>query len=146
MTGTLGRVGSTWVLTLTRIDRSTLVVLAREQVQRTADEADVVLADVPAAVHRLLGHPDPSSLPLVGASAAGVGAAVAGSGGALLLWSGAIFQDGLTALNAGDRKRAAQKRVDGEGLYDLGWGCVAVGATVAAVGGAILIFNAAGDP
>ncbi|HEY4222574.1 MAG TPA: hypothetical protein VGO62_14565, partial [Myxococcota bacterium] len=53
VTGKLTRLGSTWILSLTRLERGSLSVLARESVQKQGETAEVLVGAVPDLVARV---------------------------------------------------------------------------------------------
>jgi hypothetical protein len=131
VTGQVGRVGNTWLLTLTRTDRDSLEVLAREQVQRKGDEADVLLPAIDNTVARLFGAtPEPSISPAVwaGAAALGVGAVITGVGGALHAASFVVFED-----------QFVNDKETGETVVGLSVVSYVAGGVVLLVGGGVLV-------
>ncbi len=75
VTGTLGRVGSTWVLSLTRMERGTLTVLARVSRESIGETPEGFLKDIDSLVDDLFGVEAAagSSLVPVGAGVGGLG-------------------------------------------------------------------------
>lgn len=136
----VGHVGDTWVVTLTLVQRSTMQVLAREQVQRAGPRVDVVLDGLPQAVRVLLDPPrPPSALGVAGVVGLSAGA-VAAVGGTVLvavaLW---LHAEGMAARDGGDLVGAGEKRALGEPLYYSGYGLVGGGAAALVVGAAALV-------
>lgn len=139
VTTQIGRVGNTWVVTLTRLERATMVVLAREQIQREGSGADTVLPELPRAVDALLA-PAPllSGVGVAGVVALSAGALGLAAGGALLGASLLLYDEGMKAHDAGDLMGAADKRALGEPLYYTGYTLLGAGAAAAVLGGALL--------
>lgn len=142
VTTQIGRVGATWVVTLTRLERRTMQVLAREQIQREGAGADAILPELPRAVDALLAPPPVlSGLGLTGLAALSAGAASLVGGGALIGAALLLHQEGLTLRQAEDLEGAAAKRALGEPLYYTGWALLGVGGTAVALGGGALLLG-----
>jgi len=139
VTTQIGRVGTTWVVTLTRLERRSMVVLAREQIQREGAGADAVLRELPRAVDALLAPPhELSALGVAGIGALSAGVLGLAAGGALLGASLWLHDEGLRLHDAGNLEGAADKRALGEPLYYTGYALLGAGAAAAAFGGALL--------
>lgn len=139
VTTQIGRVGNTWVVTLTRLERSSMVVLAREQIQREGAGADAILPELPRAVDALLAPPPVlSAVGVAGAVTLGVGSLGLAAGGALLGASLLLYDQGLRLHDAGNVAAAADTRALGEPLYYTGYALLGAGAAAAALGGALL--------
>ena len=157
VTGKLTRLGSTWILSLTRLERGSLSVLARESVEKQGSSAEVLVAEVPGLVARVFdakaeheGHADRddaksrvsggfSGLAVAGGVGVGAGAVAATAGGALLAWSLSLYDDARKADAAGDQNTVKQKISLGEPANFAGWTALGAGAVVAVVGGALLV-------
>jgi hypothetical protein len=91
VTGQLGRLGSTWVLSLTRVDRTTLLVLAQAVREATGDSPVALLGSIDGQVAEVLRDPDapPTPLFLGGVAVAGLGGVglAVGTVGAILSWT-----------------------------------------------------------
>ena len=53
VTGKLSHVGSTWILSLTRLERGSLLVLARDSVEKQGSSAEVLIGDIQPLVRRM---------------------------------------------------------------------------------------------
>lgn len=141
VTGQLGRVGTTWILSLTRTERSTLRALARTQVRAQGEAPDILFplieqqaaetfgqapASAPGDVEPVDAGGGPSLLFLAGGGAAiGVGA-VAGALAAVTYYlSFQRFNDAKTAVTPSDFDGAIQAS---QNAY---WATVALGITSA---------------
>lgn len=131
----LTKTGSTWILTLTRLNRATMTAVARQQVLADGDSANVVLGGINDAVSRLYGHTAWSALVPVGGVVAGVGVATVGAGVGLYLAALADYEAGLAATANAER---ARRKASGEPLYIASLASWAVGATAVVVGGALV--------
>lgn len=144
VTTQIGRVGSTWVVTLTRLQRSTMQVLAREQIQRTGEGADAILPELPRAVDALLDPPRPlSGLAIAGSVGVAAGVLAAATGGVLLGVSLNAHAEGLALREAGDATAASAKRELGEPLYYAGHALLGAGATAALLGAGVWLLAGA---
>ncbi len=139
LTGQVARLGTTWVLTLTHLERSSLAVLGRAQLQRDGDSVGVLLGGIETLVGETFHKAPPSVLVPVGVVTAGVGAVTAVLGGCL--WALAAFQHGkgIEALEAGDVAGAAEVRKVWEQPYNIGIAATVVGVVVAATGGGLFL-------
>lgn len=135
----LVRLGSsTWVLSLKRLRRSDMQVLASHQVTREGESPLVIIAAIDELTDVVVGPKPGRPLLVGGIGVAGVGV-VAGVIGGVLLWQGVeYFNDGKAALDRGDAQRAFEIRRDFEWLTPTGGVLVALGGAVV-VGGAGLI-------
>ena len=90
VTGQLGRLGSTWVLSLTRVDRTTLQVFAQAVRQARGDSPEALLDSIDGQVAEVLRSPEESPNPwfLGGAAVGAVGVVglLVGTTGAALSW------------------------------------------------------------
>ncbi len=107
LTGQLGRVGNTWVLSLSRTERQTMTVLKQVVREARGETPEGLLGEIDGAVDELLGGPPPSlagSGPPVLAIASGIGVGVGvgaltvGTIAAGLSWQ--TFTDAQAALKA----------------------------------------------
>ncbi len=138
VTTQIGRVGGTWVVTLTRLERRTMQVLAREQIQRAGERADVILQDLPRAVDALLVPPRAlSALGVAGVGTLAAGALGLATGGTLVGAALVLHADGLALHDQGDLEGAAAKRALGEPLYYVGYALVGAGGAAVVLGGVL---------
>lgn len=138
LTGQVARLGDTWVLTLTHLERANMQVLGRAQVSRTGtsaavllDVVDGLLAEVfPAPV---VVAPPPSSSPLIvpGVVTGVGGVVVAGLGAGLWIVAAGKHAEGKAAVDDGKVDVARDIREQFEGVYYAG--IIGVGVGVAAV-------------
>jgi hypothetical protein len=151
VTGQLGRIGETWQLTLTRTERATLRSLARVHVEAEGDTAEDLLPKIPSLVDELFGVAPPvraaSPLPWVGGVGIAVGALGVVGGGAMvaLAWQQYFVAKDALALAEPKVKDAEEARDLGQTLAVAGWGTVAAGAVIAAVGGGLVLVGILGD-
>lgn len=158
VTGQLGRVGSTWVLSLTLIERGTLNVIGRSSRQRKGDTPEELLNDLDSMVDELFGAAAaadavPTAVPwsTIGTVVTGVGIAglVVGAGSTAATWinfnvaSGKIA--GAPSSTDADTVRSDAQQLGGM-LNTTAVVGLAVGAGVAAVGGAIVLLAGQGEP
>ena len=92
VTGTLGRVGNTWVLSLTRMERGSLTVLSRVSRESVGDTPEGFLKDIDGIVDDLFGMKAGggggfSAVPVVGSVVAGVVAVVVGVVAGMQSWA-----------------------------------------------------------
>lgn len=132
----VGRVGSTWVLTLTRVERATLQVISRTQVQADGDTPAVLLDRLPTAVDKVLGVWTSPLVPLgVGMISGGALAAALGTGATLAAFN--IHAEGKQLVDS-NPAAAAAARERGEPLYWTGWSLIGAAAAVTLAGAAAL--------
>jgi hypothetical protein len=149
VTGQLGRVGSTWVLSLTLIERGTLNVIGRSSRQRKGDTPEELLNDV-----------DGMTDELVGAAAADVAAGVPrnapwstiGGAGLVLGGAGLVVGGGATAASwinynsvTNNTSSTAAERANakalGEALNTTAIVGLVVGAAACVLGGGVLLLT-----
>jgi hypothetical protein len=133
----IGKVGGTWVLTLTRIDRKTLEVLARAQVQADGDSAAVLLDPVSVAVDKVLGV-WVSPLLAVGGVTTGIGVVLVAGGAAAVIPAVLAHAEADAAVKAGDSQAGVDTKAFWEPIYWIGWIVMGTGGVVAVSGGAVL--------
>jgi hypothetical protein len=130
--------GPTWVLSLKRLRRADMQVIASHQVTRVGASPLVIVSGIDELTDVVIGPKPGRPLLVGGASVAGVGAVAAVVGG-VLLWQGVErFNEGKAALDSGDLQTAFEIRRDHEWLTPTGGFLVIVGAGVV-VGGAGLV-------
>lgn len=132
----LVRLGDTWVLSLTRLRRADMTVVARHQVTRPGQTPDVILPAVDELVDVVLG-PIPSTMPTTGLATAAVGVVVTAIGGGLFGWGWERYLAGEKAL-ATDPTTAFEIRRDWEWLTPTGTGVMILGGAIAVGGGALV--------
>ncbi len=152
VTGKVGRLGNTWILSLTRIERATATALDRAQAQKQGDGVDALLPALPGLIDEVFRHgapapiADPSDLPMTtvlgigGAVLGGVGLAAAGG---LYLAAKAQLDEGLKQVAVEERQRY---KAVGEPLYYGSMAALGVGVVGVAAGGALLVFGALDSP
>jgi len=129
---------STWVLSLKRLRRSDMQVLASHQVTREGQSPLVIIEAIDELTDVVVGPRPGRPLLLGGSVVAGVGVA-AGVVGGLMLWQGVErFNEGKAALDDGDAQKAFEIRRDHEWLTPTGGALAVVGGAVV-VGGLALI-------
>ena len=140
LSGQLSHTGDTWVLSMSRLEREALTVIARHQVNRTGSSGTVLLEAVPEVVDALFGIEPTTWSPAftAGAVAAGTGAGVAAVGSVLYLVSFLNFQTGEQAVRDNDLQKAAGIRETYEPLSNVGLAAVGVGAAGFVVGAVVL--------
>jgi hypothetical protein len=152
VTGQLGRVGSTWVLSLTLIERGTLNVIGRSSRQRKGDTPEELLNDLDGMLDELMGAaasadatPTVAPWSTIGTAVMGVGIAglVVGAGSTAATWVNFNVASGeIAAASSADadtiRTEAQQL---GTVLNTTAVVGLAVGAGVAVVGGAIVLLT-----
>lgn len=145
LTGQVSRLGDSWVLTMSRLAREELTVLARHQVTRQGAAGDVLLAAVPELLDALFGAaPGPSPVVVGGGIGAGLGVATAGIGGVLYFISRRAYDDGLAALPDNPQK-AFEARRDYEPMHNVGVAMAAAGAGIAVIGGIVFVVGLASE-
>jgi len=102
ITGNVHRLGDTWLLSLSRTDRTDLVVLGRVEREASGDSPRVLVDQVPGAVDELFGDAGPSFVVVGSAVSAGVSAAALATGTVAAGLSWTWFNDAKTALNDPD--------------------------------------------
>jgi hypothetical protein len=148
VTGQLGRLGSTWVLSLTRVDRTTLVVLAQAVREATGDSPVALLGSIDGQVAEVLRSPDAPPTPLflggVAVGSVGVVGLAVGTVGAILSWTSFLAARGDlegTNLTPDEKVTRRQKAIDDgnvtNGVALVGW--VAGGVAVATGVGFMMI-------
>lgn len=143
VTGQLGRLGNTWILTLTRTERSTLTALVRVSRETQGETPEGLLRQIDGQVDELFGVTAGPS-PLLVAGGVGVGAGVVGLGVGLYAGytSFLLFEDAAGKLRADDPdaqdvKATAQR--DGPLFNTVAIVGVVAGAVLLLGGGAALI-------
>lgn len=155
ITGELGRVGSTWVLSLTRSERTTLRVHVRvtREVRGAADDLfpviDSAVDELLQATSTPLPGAGPSPVVVGGATALGVGLLGAGAGGVCALLARNVFNDADEALaQTRDATKRATIRADavrsGEALNTAAMWSWIGGGVVAVVGTAVVVVGLLG--
>lgn len=92
--GKIGRLGNTWVLTLTRIERATATARDRAKIQQQGPAVDVLLPRLGEVIDEVFRHGRPVPDADVGISplvTAGVGGLVLGGVGLVGLAAGAVL-------------------------------------------------------
>jgi hypothetical protein len=79
ITGQLGRIGDTWLFTLTRIDRKTMEPVTRVSRETRGSSPEGLLSQLEGAMDEVLQVPAPPAKPISPLVWAGVGTAVAGA-------------------------------------------------------------------
>jgi hypothetical protein len=147
VTGQVGRVGTTWLLTLTRTERSSLTVLGRVQLQEHGLHPDVLLGSIQGGVDQVMGGvaaAEPGISPLVWAGAAGLGiAGLAAVLGGVAHWQSFVAADEARSASTPQAFDSAKTR--GEWLVGGSLLGYAVGAVAAIGGGAALALGLMGD-
>jgi hypothetical protein len=131
--GRLGQVGGSWVLSLSRLERDSMQVTAREQL-RVDGAPEGLLDNLDGAVRRLYGVPEPSPLPLLGGVTAGAGVVVAALSVLPWLYAADQLEQGKQSAVLEERQQFKQR---GELAYFTWMGALVVGAGIAAVGAGI---------
>jgi hypothetical protein len=140
--GTLGRVGGTWVLTLSRLEQATLANVARAQVQAEGEHADVLLPFLRGAVREVLGVPPPVFVlsPLVFAGAGiGAGAVLVGTGATVALYVLAKREYDAGVAETTDLAARHAHRDAGERYYTGAFVAAGLGGAVVAASAALLV-------
>jgi len=149
VTGQLGKVGETWILSLTRYERSTMKALARTT--REAKAQDALLSSLDGQIDELFGlGPDPV---VIGAVATGTVAVVAvGAYAGLATWAWGIH-DGARATIAAAPTQAEKQaaftdaKSQGDFVNAVAIGSATVGAVAAIVAGSLVVVAMiGGDP
>ena len=123
---------STWVLSLKRLRRADMQVLASHQVTREG-ESPLVIAEAIDELTDVVVGPRPGRHLLFGGGVVAAVGAVAGVVGGLMLWQGVErFAEGTAALDNGDAQQAFELRRDHEWLTP-------TGGALAIVGGAVVV-------
>jgi hypothetical protein len=152
ITGKLSHVGSMWILSLTRLERGSLLVLARDSVEKQGASAEVLVGEVSQLVARVFadeggitgddieaaGADGVSALAAIGGVGLGAGVVALAGGGALVAYSLALFNDAQRAFDRGDAAEIERARALGEPMGLAGWVLLGAGATTALVGGIAL--------
>jgi hypothetical protein len=122
---------TTWVLTLKRLRRADMHVLASHQVTRVGESPMVIVAGIDELSDVVVGARASRPLQLVAGVGVGTGV-VAGAVGGLMLLGGLLkFNEGTAALSDGDAQTAYETRRDFEWLTPTG--------TLMAIGGGALV-------
>lgn len=154
VTGKLARVGSTWILSLTRLERGSLLVLARDSVEKQGSSPEVLISEVSKLVVRVFAD-DPgavanedvndgdreggvSGLAIGGGVGLGAGLVAIAGGGVLVGYSLVLFDDAQKAFDRGDAAEVQRARALGEPVGVVGWVLVGAGALTALIGGVAL--------
>ncbi len=126
VTGQLGRVGSTWILSLTRTERSTLKALARTQVRAQGEAPDILFPMIEQQAAEAFGYASPAPPPVEvepvdakggpsllflagGAAAMGVGVLVGAAGVGAYALSLQRFEAAKTAADRDGFDQAVQQ-------------------------------------
>ncbi len=137
VSGQLGRVGDTWVLSLTRTERATLSVLARVVRESHGDSPEGLLPTVNGAVDELFSEGGPSPWLVGGGIGLGVGVALGAVGAYAATLSLQTFEDAKSALGAPDVQDAegirSKAQEDGSNTNNIAVGCWIAGAIIGAV-------------
>lgn len=141
--GTLGHIGDTWQLTLTRTERKTLKILGRVSREARGSTPEGLLPQVEGQVHELFDR-GISSLAVAGTASAIVGAAAVLVGAGLYAWSWAEYLDAEAALDGGDVRAASGHKDTGEAVLSAGLITGGTGLVVLCLGGALLVVDALG--
>ncbi len=158
VTGQLGRVGSTWVLSLTLIERGTLNVIGRSSRQRKGDTPEDLLNDLDGMLDEVFGAAAAADAPQAGGPwpTIGTGGLVVGAAG-IVVGGGALaatwvnYQTAVSSIEAAKSASAAATiRANAAGLGSVlnttAIVGLAVGAGCAAVGGAIVLLAGQEEP
>ena len=160
VTGQLGRVGSTWVLSLTLIERGTLNVIGRSSRQRKGDTPEDLLNDLDGMLDEVFGAaasaaPVTSTSPppwsTIGTVGIGIGVAGLVVGGGALAATWINYETAVTSIKSAKTAAAADSiRHDaaevGGVLNTTAIVGLAVGAGVVVVGGAIAVLARQEEP
>jgi hypothetical protein len=145
--GQLGHVGGTWILTLSRVDRTTLTVISRGQARAEGESPDVLVAVVPLVVDQAFGAAPPlPPLVVAGAVTTSVGLGVAIGGGVLSGIGAARFSDAKALVDASESEfdaEAAAIREAWEPLSNVGWIALASGGVLVVVGAGVTAWGLA---
>jgi hypothetical protein len=146
ITGQIGRIGSTWQITLTRTDRETLYVLARATREGRGDTAEALLPLIDELVDELLGieAPPPSWPGIAGWLGVGTGAVALAAGGGIYAFSWLKYFDAKDALQRDEVKAAQEARSVGEAALVPAWIVGAAGGVLVAVGIGLLVVDGGG--
>lgn len=156
VSGQLGRVGSTWILSLTRLERVQLTVLARVHREARGDTPEDLLRQLDGAVDELFGASAAatvdagggSPLPVVGGIVAGVGVVGLGVGVAGNVVAQRTFDEAKNDLEDPETDNRDQLRARAQSTGDLqnaiALGAYAVGAVVLVVGVVLVVVGAVG--
>lgn len=145
VTGQLGRVGNTWILTLTRTDRGSMQALARVSRESQGESPEGLLPQLDGQIDELFGvAPEVPVLGIVGGTALGLGVLGVGVGVAGNVVANRLFNTAAEKLRSGaEDAEAVKARAQREGAIAnvvAGAGYVAGGVLVA-VGGGLLIWE-----
>jgi hypothetical protein len=133
--------GSTWVLSLKRLRRVDMQVVASHQVIREGESPVVLTGAIDELADVVIGPRSGRPLLLAGAGVAGVGAVVGAVGG-LMLWLGVVrFEEGRDALDDGDLQKAFEIRRDNEWLTPTGGVLALIGGAVVVGGAAVVVVD-----
>lgn len=159
VTGKLSKLGSTWILSLTRLERGSLLVLARDSVEKQGSSAEVLFPEVSKLVvavfqdgaapdadidtERDRTHDDAhkggvSGLVVGGGVGLGAGLVALVGGAGMFGYSLQLYDEARQADEAGDADTVARKTELGEPLYIAGIVGMAAGGAVALIGGVAL--------
>lgn len=150
VTGQVGQVGNTWVLSLTRLDRTSMTVLARTT-REVSGPPEGLLGTMDGQVDELFDV-GVDVVPIAAGVGVGVGVVSIGAAVGLGIWSWSIFDDATTRLEATDPDDSAGRKAIRQEAAGLGngvnIGAIAVGAVGAAavvVGASLFVLDAIGD-
>lgn len=159
VTGKLSRLGSTWILSLTRLERGSLLVLARESVEKQGSSPEVLVGEVPKLVAAVFtdgaaadsdvanerGQQNArnddggvSGLVVGGGVGLGAGLVAAAGGAGLFVFSLQLYEEARLADARGDADEVARKTELGEPMYVAGIVGMAAGGAIALIGGVAL--------
>jgi hypothetical protein len=133
VTGQLLKVGaSTWVLSLKRLRREDMRVVASHQLTREGSHPLVIVSAIEELADVVIGPKPSRPWRTAGGVTAGVGALVGGLGGLSLGVGWAQYLEGMRARDDGNLQKAFEIRRDFE------W-TTPTGATLIAMGGAVVV-------
>lgn len=165
VTGKLSHVGSTWILSLTRLERGSLLVLARESVEKQGPSPEVLIGEIPklvVAVFKDAGDANTedgndterdrsnnenargsrdggvSGLAIGGGVGLGAGLVAMAGGAVLVAYSFQLYEEARLADARGDTAEVARKTELGEPMNLAGYVTLAVGGATAIIGGVAL--------
>lgn len=154
VTGQLGRVGSTWVLSLTLIERGTLNVIGRSSRQRKGETPEDLLNDVDGMIDELVGAaaavvaagaPRNEPWPAIGVASVVLGGAglVVGGGATGASW---LNYNSVTSNASSTATDRANAKALGEVLNTTAIVGLVVGAAACIVGGGVLLLTGEEGP
>lgn len=141
--GTLGHIGDTWQLTLTRTERKTLKVLARVSRESRGATPEGLLPQIEGQVGELFDR-RASALAVVGTTSVVAGAIGVLVGAGLYAWSWGDYVGAESALERGDVRTALEHKDRGVALLSAGLITGGAGLVVAGIGGSLLVVDMLG--